>query len=57
MVKPRSAIIESPGLSKLSKPDLSNSSLSDVLPPCNLDTKESAPDGVMQTKGVMILIR
>ena len=55
MVKPRSAITESPGSSKSSKPDFSNSSLSEMLPPCNLEINEIAPDGVMHTNALRVL--
>ena len=47
IVKLRSAMMESPASSLSSRPDFSNSSQLDMLPPYNLDTNEVAPDGVI----------
>ena len=55
MVKPRSAMMESPGSSKSSKPDFSNNSLSEMLPPYNLEIYEMAPEGVMHTNALSVL--
>ena len=57
MVKPRTAITESPVFNKLSKPDFWNNSLSEMLPPYNFETNEIhvAPVGVVHTNAIRVL--
>lgn len=59
IVKPRSAITESPGSNKSKIPLCMVSSLSDTQPPNILLTKQTSPDGVIPTNGfkcVVILV-
>ena len=55
IVKPLSAITESPGSRISSSPLLRVSSLSEMLPPCNVDTKLIAPDGVIPISALRVL--
>ena len=55
MVKPRSAITESPISSRSSRPDCKNNSLSEIDPPYNFDTNDIAPDGVIDTNALRVL--
>ena len=46
---------ESPGSSNSSRPEFKNNSRSDVLPPCNFEMKDIAPDGVIATSALRVL--
>ena len=55
MMKPLSVMILSPTSSSFNNPDSATSLLSKVFPLNRLDTKHTAPDGVMATKAFKVL--
>ena len=55
ILKPLSAIIESPGSNFSRSPDSMKSCLSDMDPPYIGENKENAPDGVMPAKTFTVL--
>ena len=54
MLKPLSAITASPASNKSSKPNCAVSSLSEILPPNNPETKHIAPEGVIPTNALNV---